>query len=336
MAHFELGFSVYIGLIVLVRLLSLTNESCLASLGGMASSQLHVLETKDLDVDTVEAIFHSADQDVLFNSPSLHKAVVILAFFEPSTRTRMSFELAALKRGDSVLRIDSIVNSSVAKGETLFDTLKNLEAMGPDLIVLRASEEHGNFEMLRQFNCSFISGGLGVFSHPTQALLDAYTIRKELGTVRDQRVLFLGDVEHSRVANSNLELLTRLGAQVAYCSPEKWKPTSESWRSVKSFSHLEEGLEWASVVMGLRIQFERHKESERFDRDEYHKTYGLNMERLRRFSPEGIVMHPGPIVFGCEFDRSVMMDPRTKVYKQVQNGVRVRRALIDYVLGALT
>ncbi|MCB0356982.1 MAG: hypothetical protein KDD40_08250, partial [Bdellovibrionales bacterium] len=205
----------------------------------------------------------------------LQEKVTFLVFFEPSTRTAMSFQMACQRLKLPFINFPSEEQSSLSKGETLVDTLLNLKAMNPDLFVIRSGPSVELMDFLDAMDVPVINAGSGAEEHPTQALLDAFTIEQRLGRVKGQRVLFVGDVRHSRVASSNLELFTRMGAQVAICSPESMQPTNEKWNGIQRFAKLTEALDWATVVMGLRVQLERHSDANVISPAEYSREYCL-------------------------------------------------------------
>ncbi|MGE3387894.1 MAG: aspartate carbamoyltransferase, partial [Bdellovibrionales bacterium] len=223
--------------------------------------------------------------------------------------------------------------SSISKGETFEDTLRNVAAMQPDLMVVRYGQDHGADQVIGKLPFPVVNGGIGALEHPTQALLDAFTIREFLGQVKGQKVLIVGDVLHSRVANSNLVLLRKMGAELAYCAPKEFVPSNPGWQPIRSFADLNEGMAWATVVMGLRIQKERHMPVQGIGLSiaEYREKYRVGMDQLKNF--KGILLHPGPVIRGIEFSDAVLSDPRCKVLDQVTNGVYVRAALLSMILG---
>ncbi len=271
---------------------------------------------------------------LLVGPEALQQKVVALVFSEPSTRTRMSFQIAACRLGVRSLSLDNPQVASLSKGETLEDTFRNIAAMMPDLMVVRYNTNLDADAVIRELPCPVINGGIGASEHPTQALLDAFTILESRGQVKGEKILIVGDVLHSRVANSNLMLLRRLGAEIAYCAPEEFEPKNESWKDVRSFSNLNEGVQWATVVMGLRVQKERHQRADiGFSMAEYRESYRIGGDQLKHFRPDGILLHPGPVIKGIEFSAFVLNDKRCKVLDQVTNGVFVRASLMSLMLG---
>ena len=312
-----------------------------------------LLDTASLSAEDVQSLFATAD---LFRDRSQARGyywdpedvaptgakVVALLFFEPSTRTRMSFQQAAYRLGLPVLTMES-ASSSVSKGESLSDTVLNVLAMKPDCLVIRYGVSLELDEILPSLDVPVINAGSGASSHPTQALLDAYTILRERGKLSGklsgERVLIVGDILHSRVARSNFELLPRLGAEIGVCGPAELIPAATDLPAgARVFRDLDEGLRWATVCMGLRIQFERHGRDQgqnevRERIADYHRSYGINSTRLQSLAPEGILMHPGPVNHGVEFSSEVLRDPRSRVLEQVTNGVLIRAALLARQLG---
>lgn len=304
------------------------------------------LSTADVSKEDVIAIF---DRSALFKNEfqsqgridhlikpnSLGQKVVTLLFSEPSTRTRTSFQLAALRLGLRVVLLDNMSVSSVQKGETVGDTIRNAAAMQPDLLVARFNEDLDAEEAIQSMTIPVINAGLGAKEHPTQALLDAFTILENRGQVEGERVLMVGDVLHSRVANSNLKLLRKLGAEVAYCAPEEFRPKDSEWESVQHFPNRDEAVEWASVIMGLRIQTERHKDERSIGLTvaSFRDKYRIGGDQLEHFRDDGILLHPGPVIRGVEFSNYVLQDSRCRVLDQVTNGVFVRAALMSFILG---
>ena len=260
---------------------------------------------------------------------------ISLAFFEPSTRTRLSFQMAAHRLGMRTVSLDNVAVSSISKGETLSDTVRNLAAMKPDLLIVRSGENPELDETLQELPMPVINAGSGTAEHPTQALLDAYTIQEFRGQLSGERVLITGDVLHSRVANSNLILLSKLGAEVAYCAPEEFIPHRENWRDVKKFTDLREGMKWATVCMCLRIQKERHHlhHSIGLSMAEYRERFRIGTAQLKEFAKDGILLHPGPVIRGIEISSKALQDERCKVLDQVTNGVFMRAALLAGILG---
>ena len=248
-----------------------------------------------------------------------------LLFFEPSTRTRMSFESAAIRCGLGPLVFDGGPNTSLEKGETVEDSVLNIAAMQPKMIVIRCGDNVDLSSLSQQITPPIINAGWGVKGHPTQALLDIYTLRENFPEVQGKKILIIGDIRHSRVAASHFEVLPLLGVQVGICGPQNFLIERPG---VEIFKNLKDGLKWSDAVMALRVQFERHADRQNMAGLEYRSEFGLNKENLNYLKKEAIVMHPGPINHGLELESEVLRDPRCRVLQQVQNGVYVREALI--------
>jgi aspartate carbamoyltransferase catalytic subunit len=264
--------------------------------------------------------------------PALRGRMVVNLFFEPSTRTRFSFETA-----EKWLSADSLNfaarGSSVEKGESLLDTARNLEAMSPDLIVVRHSSPGVPHFLARHLKAGVVNAGDGAHEHPTQALLDALTIRHRLGRLERLRVVICGDIAHSRVVRSNIWLLTKMGARVVVCGPPTLLPPRIEEMGVEASTDFDAALEGADVVMMLRMQLERQGTPLFPSVREYFRMYGLDARRLGRARPEAIVMHPGPMNRGVEIASDVADSPRSVILEQVANGVAVRMAVLYLLLG---
>ncbi len=270
--------------------------------------------------------------------PTLRGKTVINLFFESSTRTRTSFEIAAKRLSADAINI-SASTSSVVKGETLIDTALNLEAMAPDAIVIRHGSSGAPQQISRIVKASVINAGDGAHEHPTQALLDALTIRRAKGGIAGVRVAIIGDILHSRVARSNIHLLTKMGAEVVLAGPRTLLPEGleqvipAGTGSVCFAATIEEALAGADVVMALRIQLERQSGGFFPSLREYSVRYGLNQRRLALAKPDAIVLHPGPINRGIEIDSDVADGPFSMILDQVENGVAVRMAVLYLLAG---
>jgi aspartate carbamoyltransferase catalytic subunit len=300
-------------------------------------SQRHLLGIETLDVKDITAILDTADslREVLDRPlkkvPALRGKTVVNLFYEPSTRTRSSFEMA-----ERVLSADSMsiatATSSTTKGETLLDTARNLEAMSPDMIVLRHGSAGAPHLLARYCRSIIVNAGDGAHEHPTQALLDALTLRQKRGRVKGLRVAIIGDILHSRVARSNIYCLTKLGAQVVVCGPPTVMPPGiEALASVTYDAN--EAIEGADAIMMLRIQFERMAGGYLPSVREYHARYGLTLERLKRAKRDVLILHPGPMNRGVEIASEVADGPYSVILDQVTNGVAVRMAVLYLLLG---
>ena len=264
--------------------------------------------------------------------PALRGRMVVNLFFEASTRTRFSFETA-----EKWLSADSLnfaaKGSSVEKGESLLDTARNLQAMSPDLIVIRHGSPGVPHFLARHLKAGVVNAGDGAHEHPTQALLDALTIRQRLGRVEGLRVAICGDIAHSRVVRSNIWLLTKMGSKVVVCGPPTLLPDRIAAMGVEVTTDFDEALEGADVVMMLRMQLERQGMSLFPSTREYFRLYGLDAKRLARAKPGAIVMHPGPMNRGVEIASDIADSDRSVILDQVANGVAVRMAVLYLLLG---
>jgi len=264
--------------------------------------------------------------------PTLRGKTVIMFFYEPSTRTRTSFDIAA-KRLSADTHSISVSTSSIVKGETFIDTARNLEAMKPDVIVIRHSASGAPHLMASLLKASIINAGDGMHEHPTQALLDMMTVREHLGKIAGLRIAIIGDIAHSRVARSNMIGFAKMGAQVTVSGPPTMIPMGIESYGVSVTHHMEEAVEGADVIMMLRIQKER-LESYLFPTErEYSNYFGLNHKRLKHAKEGVLIMHPGPINRGVEIAPDVADGPYSLILDQVTNGVAIRMALLYLVMG---
>jgi aspartate carbamoyltransferase catalytic subunit len=259
---------------------------------------------------------------------TLRGRTLINLFFEASTRTQSSFELAGKRLGADVMNM-SITNSSIKKGETLLDTAMTLNAMRPDIIVVRHAQAGAVHLLAKKVDCSVVNAGDGAHEHPTQALLDALTIRRNKGRVAGLTVAICGDILHSRVARSNILLLGALGARVRAIGPSTLLPDGLDRMGVEAFHDMRAGLKDADIVMMLRLQRERMQGGFIPSAKEYFRFFGLDEDKLRHAKPDALVMHPGPMNRGVEIDSSVADGPRSLVREQVEMGVAVRMAVLE-------
>jgi len=297
----------------------------------------HLLGIEPLEPADIEAILDTADglKEILDRPikkvPALRGKTVVNLFFEPSTRTRSSFEIA-----EKVLSADSLSittsGSSVAKGETLLDTAKNLEAMNPDMLIVRHQASGAPHLLARHCRSAIVNAGDGAHEHPTQALLDALTLRQRKGRLKGLRVAIVGDILHSRVARSNLWLLTKMGAEVVLCGPPTLIPPGLEGLASTTY-RIDEAVEGADAIMMLRIQLERMTGGFFPSLREYHLRYGLTEERVRRARKDVVVLHPGPLNRGVEIASEVADGPYSVILDQVTNGVAVRMAVLYLLLG---
>lgn len=299
----------------------------------------HVLDLDDFTVDEIEQVLKTTDamKEVLSRPikkvPSLRGKTVVNLFYEASTRTRVSFELAAKNLSADVVNI-ATSSSSVAKGESLVDTIRTLQALGGDMVVMRHPCAGAPYLVAQHLDGSVLNGGDGWHAHPTQALLDMYTIRERLGQVAGLSVVIVGDILHSRVARSNIWGLTKMGAEVTLCGPTTLLPALDDPQSTSGFpkvrveTDLNKAIVGADVVMALRIQKERQKSGLLPSLREYIQRYQLNTERLRLAKPGALVMHPGPMNEGVEISHDAAYCAQSVIESQVTNGVAVRMALL--------
>ena len=262
--------------------------------------------------------------------PALRAKTVVNLFYEPSTRTRTSFELAAKRLSADVINIAK-ESSSIQKGETLIDTGRNLEALKIDIIVVRHNASGAAMMLARAVDISVINAGDGWHEHPTQALLDIFTLKEKLGKINGLNVSIIGDIAHSRVARSNIWGLTKLGANVTVCAPRKLIPAGIEKMGVRVTSKLDEALKDADAINVLRMQFERDKKGNFPSRIEYFKTFGITEERLKKAGKNIVVMHPGPINRGVEMSAEVADGANSVILEQVTNGIAVRMAILYLV-----
>jgi aspartate carbamoyltransferase catalytic subunit len=298
----------------------------------------HLLGIADLSpeeiglvLDTAEAMKEIAARPIK-KVPTLRGRTVVNLFFEPSTRTRTSFEVAEKRLSADTLSI-AVAQSSVTKGETLLDTVRNLEAMAPDMIVMRHASSGAPHLLARLCRSAIINAGDGMHEHPTQALLDAFTIREHKKRLDGLKVAIVGDLLHSRVLRSNVQLLNKMGAEVWACAPPTLMPAELARFGVRPTTSIDEAVTDADVVMMLRIQHERMHGHFIPSTREYFTLFGLTPERVRRARPDVIIMHPGPMNRGVEIDSDVADGPFSVILEQVANGVAVRMAVLYLLAG---
>ena len=302
-------------------------------------STRHLLGIKDLTEDDIQQIFQTADnfKDVLNRPikkvPSLRDVTVANVFFENSTRTRLSFELAEKRLSADVVNFSSS-SSSVKKGETLLDTVNNILAMKVDMVVMRHSSVGAPHFLARHVKANIINAGDGTHEHPTQALLDAFSIREKLGDVAGKKVAIIGDILHSRVALSNIFCLQKLGAEVMVCGPITLIPKFIGELGVKVEYNVRKALEWCDVANILRIQLERQQIKYFPSLREYSIYYGINKTLLDSLNKEIVIMHPGPINRGVEVNSDVADSEHSIILGQVENGVAIRMAVL-YLLASI-
>jgi aspartate carbamoyltransferase catalytic subunit len=312
--------------------------------GPLRPARRHVLDLDDFSEQEIEAVLETAAamkavlQRPIKKVPTLRGKTLVTLFYEASTRTRVGFEVAAKALAADTFSV-SAATSSVTKGESLIDTIRTLQALGADFVVIRHHQAGAPYVVAEEVSASVINAGDGAHAHPTQALLDLFTIRERLGRIAGLRVAIIGDVLHSRVARSNLWGLTTMGASVVLCGPPTLLPAPGfceglPW-SIERTYHMNEALEGADVVMVLRMQLERQTGGMFPSLREYVRTYGLTEERLAHARPGAVVMHPGPMNEGVEIDPKVARGVQSVIEAQVSNGVAVRMALL-YLLSGLS
>lgn len=287
----------------------------------------NLLTTSELTVLEIQEILQDAQKFANGDTwkPSNQRFIANL-FFEASTRTKCSFEVAERKLGLEVIPFETST-SSVVKGETLYDTVRTLESIGVDAVVIRHKEDNYFQELVGKVNIPVINAGDGCGNHPTQSLLDLLTIKQEFHSFHGLKVSIIGDIRHSRVAKSNADALSRLGAQVVFSGPPEW--FDEKVLKDANYEDIDTAIETSDVVMLLRIQHERHSgDKGDFSKQDYHQKYGLTIEREKRMKQGSIIMHPAPVNRDVEIADELVECERSRIFKQMQNGVFIRMAVI--------
>jgi aspartate carbamoyltransferase catalytic subunit len=306
----------------------------------MQLSQKDILDMASLSTEEIELILDTAagmkeiSLRPIKKVPTLRGKTVILFFYEPSTRTRTSFDIAAKRLSADSLSI-SAKTSSLVKGETLIDTARNLEAMNPDILVIRHSSAGVPHLLGRTMAASVINAGDGMHAHPTQALLDLMTVKEKKGRIQGLRLAIIGDIAHSRVARSDIVGFTKMGAEVTVCAPPTMIPAGIDALGASVTHRIDEAIDGADVIMMLRIQLERQKDYLFSTVREYAKYFGLNARRLQKARDDVLIMHPGPMNRGVEIASEVADGPYSIILDQVTNGVAVRMALLYLVAGGV-
>lgn len=304
----------------------------------MSLSVKHLLGIKDLKTEDIQTIFRTADnfkqvlQRQIKRVPTLRDTTIANVFFENSTRTRISFELAEKRLSADVVNF-SASGSSVSKGETLIDTVNNILAMKVDMVVMRHAASGAPWFLARHIDASIINAGDGINEHPTQALLDTYSIRERLGDIKGKRVAILGDIMHSRVALSNIYCLKKLGAEIVVSGPPTLIPKHIESLGVRVEYNVKKALEWCDVANVLRIQLERQHKPLFSTLREYALYYGVNKQMLDSLEKKIIIMHPGPINRGVELSSDAADSKQSIILDQVENGVAIRMAVIYLLSG---
>src|SRR5947208_1406672 len=298
----------------------------------------HLLDIESLTAEEINLVvetaraFKAVGERAIKKVPALRGKTVINLFIEPSTRTRISFELAAIRLSADIINFTA-ESSSLKKGETLKDTARNLEALNADIIIIRHSAAGAAHFLARFLKGSVINAGDGAHEHPTQALLDAFTIRERKGKIEGLNVTILGDILYSRVARSDIWALTKLGAKVTLCGPSTLVPRVFERMGCRVTYNLEEAIRDADIINLLRIQHERQRKTMFPSIREYAGVFGLNQDRMSRTKPEALIMHPGPINRGVEIDSEVADCERSLILEQVTNGLAIRMAVLFLVNG---
>ena len=297
-------------------------------------SQPHLLGIQNISIEDINLILKESKNFIKLNKSSSKKLDILRGktqinlFFEPSTRTQSSFELAGKRLGADVMSMN-MVNSSIKKGETLIDTAMTLNAMHPDIIVIRHQDSGACNLLSQKVNCAVLNAGDGRREHPTQALLDALTIITRKGKIQGLRIAICGDILHSRVARSNIYLLTMMGAEVNLIAPSTLMPKNIERLGVNKFNDMNKGLKDCDIVMMLRLQNERMKGSFLASTREYYEYYGLTPDKLKHAKKNAIIMHPGPINRGVEIDTKLADDiNKSAIMEQVEIGVAIRMACL--------
>lgn len=305
----------------------------------MALSTKHLLGIKDLTSEDIQLILSTATQfkEVLQRPvkkvPTLRDVTIVNLFYENSTRTRISFELAEKRLSADVVNF-TVSNSSAAKGETLLDTVNNILSMKVDMVVMRHSASGAPHYLAKHINAAIINAGDGINEHPTQALLDAFSIQEKMGKLAGLKVAIIGDIMHSRVALSNIYLLKKMGAEVMVSGPPTLIPTFlQQAMGIQIEYNIDKALAWCDVANVLRIQLERQNEPLFSSLREYNLAYGISTKRLQKLKKEILIMHPGPINRGVELDSDVADGSNSIILDQVENGVAVRMACLYLLTG---
>jgi len=287
----------------------------------------HLITTDDFSLEEIEALFKDAESFLQTPPPKLlQNRLIITLFFENSTRTRSSFEIAAKKLGADVVHLD-VARSSTKKGETLYDTAANLAAMDPDAIIVRHAQSGTPYQISRHVGCAIFNAGDGAHAHPSQALLDLFTIRRHFdGNMEGKKIAIVGDIKNSRVANSNIRLLPRFGLKITLVAPPHFLPKTDLPTTTK----LDDIIDDVDIIMSLRTQTERHAHPIYASLKDYASDYCITKERIG--DRDILLLHPGPVHRNIDIDDAMLADPRCKVLEQVRNGVAVRMAALKKLI----
>lgn len=314
----------------------------------MTKKRKDLITLKELSIEDIDALLDRGDYwssaenfRISYNTKVIDNPIVCNLFFESSTRTRFSFEVAAKKLGYHILNFDPS-SSSTTKGETVYDTLKTLESMGVNCAIIRTKEENMLQEVAPKLNLAVVNAGAGAYEHPTQGLLDLLTIRQHFGKIRDLKVAIIGDVRYSRVANSNIVALGKYGTEVLIAGPEELLPSdgAKSLGDHCSLRTVDQAIKEADVVMMLRVQRERHPRKDDFKwmtkegRPQYFEKYGLTKERFNRMKEHAIILHPAPFNRDVEIDGELVESSSSMIFRQVKNGVAIRMAVLERAMSS--
>jgi aspartate carbamoyltransferase catalytic subunit len=300
--------------------------------------KMHLINSKDLSKEEIEYLIKESDKYIKFNKQNIKKSKILEGrtvfnlFFEDSTRTRTSFEVAAKRLGADLINV-ALKDSSINKGETLLDTMTTINSMNPDVLIVRHPEEGISEKISKIVKSCVINAGDGSREHPTQALLDALTIKKKFGSFENLRIAICGDIMHSRVARSNIEILRKLGSNINVIGPKQWIPSDIKKLKVKIFYKMKEGLKNCDIVMMLRIQKERIVGKLMLNEKLYFSKYGLDYKKLAYAKKNAFVMHPGPMNRGVEIDSKLADDiTRSLIQEQVSMGVAIRMSCLEILI----
>ena len=302
----------------------------------------HLLDVDSLSLKSVHTIINSSKKakSILLSKNktlSLKGKTIVSIFFENSTRTRVSFEQAGKILGADVINVN-VPSSSISKGESILNTVKTIQSIGMDSLIVRHNHSGVPYFIARNVNVPVINAGDGMHAHPTQSLLDLFTINTEIGDIKDKKILIIGDIKHSRVARSNINLLIRLGAKITVAAPTTLLPDSwvginqKDFKIVSHYKKMESNLADTDLIMLLRVQKERQDQGSLPDLEEYSKLWGLTKYRYDTLSPNTFIMHPGPVNEGIEIASELLNDKNSLIDKQVENGVAVRMAVLEYCI----
>ena len=302
----------------------------------------HLLDVDSLSLKSVHTIINSSKKakSILLSKNktlSLKGKTIVSIFFENSTRTRVSFEQAGKILGADVINVN-VPSSSISKGESILNTVKTIQSIGMDSLIVRHNHSGVPYFIARNVNVPVINAGDGMHAHPTQSLLDLFTINTEIGDIKGKKILIIGDIKHSRVARSNINLLIRLGAKITVAAPTTLLPDSwvginkKDFKIVSHYKKMESNLSDTDLIMLLRVQKERQDQGSLPNLEEYSKLWGLTKYRYDTLSPNTFIMHPGPVNEGIEIASELLNDKNSLIDKQVENGVAVRMAVLEYCI----